>query len=92
MQEVYILYHSYELSNESKIIDEVKALGVYSTEENAKKAIEFYSKLPGFSDYPIECFEYDKYEVGKCVGWRDGFFDPDEYYDEEFYNSDENED
>ena len=78
MRELYILFHSYEINED---IEEAKELGVYSSEENAKKAIEFYSKLPGFCDYPIECFVYDKYVVGKCVGWRDGFFDP---YEEEY--------
>ena len=83
MRELYILFHSYEINED---IEEAKELGVYSSEENAKKAIEFYSKLPGFCDYPIECFVYDKYVVGKCDdGWREGFFDPyeEEYEDEE---------
>ena len=83
MDEVYVLFHEYEFGKEDDIRDETKILGIYSSEEKAREAIEFYYKLPGFCDYPKECFEYEDYTVGECIGWREGFVDYDDYEWEE---------
>ena len=82
-EKVYILFHEYEFGKKGDVRDETKLLGAYSSEEKVKEAIEFYYKLPGFCDYPKECFSYDEYPVGKCVGWLEGFFDTDDYDFEE---------
>lgn len=47
MNFVYDLHHVH-----SEYIDTIKGLGVYSSELEARKAIEGYKKLPGFKDYP----------------------------------------
>lgn len=70
---VYILYHSYYYGKASEY-EEVKLLGVFSTKLNAKKAIIKYCKLPGFKDYPIECFSIDRYKIDEN-NWKEGFVD-----------------
>ena len=40
----------------------------------AEKAIKKYYKLPGFKDYPLECFSIDKYRIDEN-NWKDGFVD-----------------
>lgn len=45
----YFLWHSHKTEYGD---DEVKGLGVYSTEENAKQAIERLKEQPGFVKYP----------------------------------------
>lgn len=74
---VYILHHSYYYGKKSDY-EEVKLLGVYSTKLMAEKAIKKYCKLPGFKDYPPECFSIDKYRIDKD-NWKDGFVDTNEY-------------
>jgi hypothetical protein len=65
---VYLLQHSYEtLSGD----DEVKTIGIYSTNTNAIEAIERLNKQPGFRDLP-ECFIVDKYDLDKDH-WTEGF-------------------
>ncbi len=82
-EKVYILFHEYELGKEGDIRDESKMLGAYSSEDKAKEAIEFYYKLPGFCDYPKECFEIGECTLGR-YGWVDGFFNTEDYdYEEE---------
>ncbi len=67
---VYVLQHSYECGDEL-ICEETKFLGVFSTEQEAKKAMEYYKTLEGFRDYPDD-FYIDKYEVDKKY-WSEGF-------------------
>lgn len=46
--------------------DDASLIGVYSTEANAKAAIERSKKLPGFRDYP-DSFEINEQIVdGSC--------------------------
>lgn len=69
LQEVYVLQHNYVLQNGG---DEIKILGVFSSEEKAQEAIEIYRTLPGFCEHPQD-FYLDKYLVDeKC--WTEGFF------------------
>ncbi len=68
---VYVLTHSYEYGKNLEYI-ESKMLGVYSSIESVKKAIEKYSILPGFKDYPAECFIIDKYKINE-MKWTEGF-------------------
>lgn len=65
---VYLLQHSYEKDNGC---DETKTLGIFSSEENAKDAIQNYINLPGFKDMPDE-FYIDVYELDK-QHWSEGF-------------------
>ncbi len=51
--------------------DDEKLIGIYSTRENAKAAIQRLSGLPGFRDYPtgFQIFEH----VLDQDGWTEGF-------------------
>ncbi|BFO13910.1 hypothetical protein SHKM778_02980 [Streptomyces sp. KM77-8] len=51
--------------------DDVKLLGVYSTEEKAEERIVRARPLSGFRDEP-ECFVVDSYVVDEDT-WEDGF-------------------
>ncbi|MCX4296455.1 MAG: hypothetical protein OSJ73_05410 [Lachnospiraceae bacterium] len=48
-------------------------MGIYSSEQEALKAIERYYSLAGFKKYPKECFVVDKYIVNEDNGWKEGF-------------------
>jgi homoserine kinase type II len=65
--EVYLLWHAHNLDEE----EEVKLLGVYSSEQKAEKARERARSLPGFRDYP-ENFHIDRYAVDRDH-WTEGF-------------------
>ncbi|GAB4587052.1 DUF7336 domain-containing protein [Nocardia sp. IFM 10818] len=68
MDIVYLVNHEYEL-NEGE--DEIKLIGVYSSEENARAAIERLRIQPGFRDLP-ECFVIHAYEIDKDY-WTEGY-------------------
>lgn len=72
MKYVYILFHSYEIND----CEEIKILGVHSSEELAKMALEKYKILPGFDKYPDD-FHIDKYEIDLSK-WIEGFITWDE--------------
>ncbi|MFD7841730.1 hypothetical protein ACFV4K_02155 [Nocardia sp. NPDC059764] len=52
--------------------DDVKLLGVYSTEHRAHERIREAQNLPGFRDEP-DCFHIDRYEVDTDE-WTSGYF------------------
>lgn len=68
---LYVLWHTYE--NESGNED-IKLIGIYSSEDRAKEALEKVRMQPGFRDHP------DGFEIADAAldmtGWRDGFVDP----------------
>ncbi|WP_433263214.1 hypothetical protein ACQPZF_31600 [Actinosynnema sp. CS-041913] len=51
--------------------DDLKILGVYSTERRARERIEHARSMPGFSDEP-NCFLLDRYVVD-VDQWAEGF-------------------
>ena len=66
MPDVYLPYHQFEFRN-NKLEDfeeRAKLIGVYSDEEEAKRAIERVKGQPGFRDYPegflIDCYELNE--------------------------------
>ena len=69
---VYILFHIHK-DLEEPCTEEVKILGVYSSETTATEARERYKKLYGFDGYPEECFMIDKYEVDVDSNFTTGF-------------------
>ena len=75
MSKVYLLEHSYVYGEESDF-DEAKTLGVYSTRELAEEAGDRYAPLPGFRDYPRECFQISKFVVDRDTAWTEGFSVP----------------
>lgn len=66
--DVFVVHHTYELEG----VEEVKLIGVYSSEDNAKAAALRTSALPGFRDHPDE-FQIDRYPLDKDH-WTEGFF------------------
>lgn len=69
MKSVFILQHSYELSESGE--KDTKFIGVYSSREKAQAAIERLSLQPGFKDYP-DYFYIDEYEIDQD-DWCEGF-------------------
>lgn len=68
MDVVYILEHVYEINDQ----DEVKHIGVFSSEEKAQKVIKELEKLPGFKKYPLDCFIISKTKIDEYE-WKEGF-------------------
>ncbi len=71
---VYVLEHVYELPDGE---EEVKHIGIFSTEKNAQDVISQLKDKIGFNRYPIECFKISLAEIDR-VGWGDGFITWDE--------------
>jgi homoserine kinase type II len=69
---VFLLWHVYE---ESGADDDENLLGVYSTEENAKKNIEKWKSVEKFHKHP-DGFMVCKYILDEDE-WKEGFvFEP----------------
>jgi hypothetical protein len=68
MIDVYLLWHQRPLSDDET---DDKLLGVYSSEESARRRIRSASSVPGFADYP-DAFTIDRYQVDKDE-WTEGF-------------------
>jgi len=64
---VFVFQHEHELDG----CDEVKFIGVYSSEERARAAVDRARALSGFCDYP-DGFSVDPYEVD-MDHWTEGF-------------------
>lgn len=67
MKTAFILQHSYELEG----VEEIKFIGVYSSEEEASKAIKRLKEKPGFVNWQ-ESFFIDEYQVNQD-NWKEGF-------------------
>ncbi|MFM7852548.1 MAG: SPOR domain-containing protein [Flammeovirgaceae bacterium] len=65
---VFLLQHAYEIDGE----DEIKLIGVFSSEENAQKAIDNLKGQKGFNKFPESCFNLDKILLDDCK-WQGGF-------------------
>ena len=59
----YLLYHTYEQTDDYGPHDEEKLLGVFSNSEKAEEGIKKFKDLEGFRDYPLECFYIEEMEV-----------------------------
>lgn len=70
-KKVYLLYHIYEYGEDKH--EDIKFLGIYSSEQEASKAMERYYKLMGFKEYPKEFFIIDDYVVNEDTYWKEGF-------------------
>jgi hypothetical protein len=64
---VFVLQHSYEQGD----CTETKMIGVYSSREQAERAIDRLREVPGFIDRP-EDFYVDEYRLDKDQ-WAEGF-------------------
>ena len=67
MKTVWVVQHSYELDGN----DEVKFIGVFSKQKNAKKIVEKLKKKKGFKSH-AKGFHIDKMELDQAF-WLDGF-------------------
>ncbi len=67
MERAFLLQH------ERPDTDDVKVIGIYSSEMEAKTAIDRLRKQPGFCDHP-DGFSIDAYEVD-MDHWSEGFVD-----------------
>jgi len=65
-----MLWHSYQPDPDVDR-DEEKLIGIYSTEDKAKEAIERLRTRPGFRESP-DCFEIHPQRVG-ATSWDEGF-------------------
>ncbi len=68
---LYLLWHTYEKKPGD---EDTKLIGVYSSEERAKEALEKVRVKPGFRDYP-DGFEIYEDELN-MTDWREGFAEP----------------
>ena len=68
MNSVFLLIHSYE----SEGYDEIKTIGIYSSQKKAENVVEEYKNILGFKDYPLDCFYIAEYEIDKNH-WEEGF-------------------
>ena len=72
MDKVYYLDHSYTYGKHGQHAN-TKGLGVYSTRELAEEARVRYATLPGFKDFPLDCFYIGAYTLDVDAGWWEGF-------------------
>ena len=68
MTDVFLVHHTKPLPDDE---EDVKLLGVFSSEEKAQHTVDFARSLPGFSETP-DCFSIDKYQVDRRA-WTEGF-------------------
>jgi len=65
---LYILQHERE---DPEFADDIKLIGIYSSNDAAEAAMRRVQKLPGFSEFP-QGFSIDAYEIDKDH-WTEGF-------------------
>ena len=71
---VFVLQHTRELADGT---DDVKLVGVYSSEQLGRAAIAKLSRLPGFCEQPAG-FELSQYELD-VTHWAEGFVSSADY-------------
>jgi hypothetical protein len=70
---VYMLYHSRDLDD---LENNLKLIGIYTSEEKAKNAIERVGGQPGFRDFP-NGFQIYRQTLDED-SWAEGFITTDE--------------
>lgn len=68
MEDVYVLQHVHRLDEDD---ENVKMIGVYSSEERAQEAVARMSKQPGFRD-ATDGFCIDRYSLDQDH-WAEGY-------------------
>jgi hypothetical protein len=71
---VFVLQHTREIPDGT---DDVKLIGVYSSEQAGRAAIATLSLLPGFREHPAG-FELSSYELD-ITHWGEGFVATGDY-------------
>ena len=72
LSDVFLLWHTHDLTDNCGIHEEVKLIGVFSSEEKASEVREQLKDKEGFRDFPISCFEIAKMKIDQ-PSWIDGF-------------------
>ena len=72
LTDVFLLWHTHDLTDDCGTHEEVKLIGVFSSEEKASEAMEQLKDKEGFRDFPVSCFEISKMEIDQ-TNWADGF-------------------
>lgn len=67
--EVFVVQHVHELADDR---EDVKLIGVYSSQASAEAAVERLRAQPGFVDAP-DGFHIDRYELDRDH-WTEGYF------------------
>ena len=68
MPHVFVVQHLYEDSEDQ---EHVRMIGTYTTEDDARAAVERLRLRPGFCDY-TDGFSVDRYELN-ADHWTEGF-------------------
>ena len=68
MSIVFPLWH---VRKDDEFADDAKLIGVYTSEDEAREAIERLADQPGFRDHR-EGFQFEPYELNKHH-WNEGF-------------------
>jgi hypothetical protein len=68
MDAAYVVQHIHIINDDE---EDVKMIGVYSSEQLAQEAVARLSSQPGFCDVP-DGFHIDRYELDKDH-WTEGF-------------------
>lgn len=72
LADVFLLWHTHNLTDDFGTHEEVKLIGVFSSEAKASEAIELVKDKDGFRESPLSCFEIVKMKVDQ-PSWIDGF-------------------
>ena len=67
---VYVVQHVHELGENN---ENIKFIGVYSSEENANAAMSRLRQKPGFRNAP-DGFNLDEYDLDQDY-WKDGYLE-----------------
>ena len=73
LADVFLLWHTHDLTNDCGTHEEAKLIGVFSSEEKAREVMEQLKNKEGFRNFPISCFEIAKMKIDQ-TSWVDGFF------------------
>ena len=65
---VWMLHHIYEVNDS----EEVKFIGVFSSNEKANSVINELKELSGFKNYPLDCFQITVIKIDQYE-WEEGF-------------------
>lgn len=72
LADVFLLWHTHDLTDDGGTHEEVKLIGVFPSEEKASETMGRLKDKEGFQDFPISCFEIAKMKIDQ-TNWTDGF-------------------
>lgn len=72
LADVFLLWHTHNSTDDFGAHEEVKLIGVFSSDTKASEALESLKDKDGFREYPLSCFEIVKKKIDQ-PSWIDGF-------------------